>query len=393
MSYLKFHSDQLFDGYRFRDQHEVLITDHNGVVEGIVPMEDAGDDVQHFEGIICPGFVNAHCHLELSYLKNIIPRHTGLVDFISQVMQGRNAAAELIQEAIVEAENEMIANGIVAVGDICNTTHTIAQKQKGRLVYQNLIEVAGFVPAAAQNRFDAMAEVADAFYQSFPHNTSIVPHAPYSVSEPLFELVRDFPGNKIFSIHNQESAQENLFFKDKQGEFLNLYNNIGVDLSFFQATGKGSIDYYVGKVAKDINTLFVHNTFTAKEDIDNIALQLKNSYFCLCPSANLYIENQLPDIDLFRHFNGGNNVVIGTDSLASNSSLNILQELSVIENIYPSIAIEELLKWATINGAKAIYVDNLLGSFEKYKKPGVIKIGCKKYSSKSLDNSTIEVFL
>ena len=178
MSYLKFHSNQLFDGYRFRDQNEVLIATDKGVIEGIVQIEDAGDDVQHIDGIICPGFINAHCHLELSYLKDTIPQHTGLVGFLSQVMQGRNAASELIEEAIIQAENEMISNGIVAVGDICNTTHTLAQKQKGRLQYQNLIEVAGFVPEAALNRFNAIKEVAKEFYRFFPDNTSIVPHAP-----------------------------------------------------------------------------------------------------------------------------------------------------------------------------------------------------------------------
>ena len=393
MSYLKFHSDRLFDGYHFRDKNEVLIATPKGVIEGIVPIEDAGDDVQHIDGIICPGFVNAHCHLELSYLKNSIPQHTGLVGFILQVMQGRNAATELIEEAIIQAENEMIANGIVAVGDICNTTHTLAQKQKGRLKYQNLVEVAGFIPSAAQNRFNSITEIAKEFYQLFPNNTSIVPHAPYSVSAPLFDLIKNNPNNKVFSIHNQESAQENLFFKDKQGDFLNLYNNLGVDLSFFHPTGKKSIDYYLHNVVSDINSIFVHNTFTSKDDIDKIIQLLKNPYFCLCPQANLYIENQLPDINLFRQVNGGNNMVIGTDSLASNSALNILKELSLIENHYPDIKIEELLKWATINGAKAIYFEKSLGSFEIYKTPGINKISSEKYSLKNLDISTIEVLL
>ena len=260
MSYLKFHSDRLFDGYRFRNQNEVLIATPKGVIEGIVPLEDAGDDVQHIDGIICPGFINAHCHLELSYLKNSIQQHTGLLSFISQVMQGRNAATELIEEAIIQAENEMIANGIVAVGDICNTTHTIVQKQKGRLQYQNLIEVAGFIPDAAKNRFNSISEVAKEFYQLFPNNTSIVPHAPYSVSAPLFDLIKNNSNNKVFSIHNQESAQENLFFKEKQGDFLNLYKNIGVDLSFFNSIGKGSIDYYLHNVASDITVSYTHLT-------------------------------------------------------------------------------------------------------------------------------------
>ncbi len=393
MSYLKFHSYQLFDGYRFRNQEEVLIATDKGVIEGIVPIKDAGDDVQYIDGIICPGFVNAHCHLELSYLKDIIPQHTGLVSFLSQVMQGRNAATELIEEAIVEGEKEMIANGIVAVGDICNTMHTITQKQKGRLHYQNFIEVAGFVPGAAQNRFNNIKEVAKEFYRFFPYNTSIVPHAPYSVSKPLFDLIRNYPDNKLFSIHNQESDQENIFFKEKEGDLLNLYDNLGVDLSFFQPSGKSCIDYYLQNVAKDINSIFVHNTFTSREDIESITNQLTNPYFCLCPSANLYIENKLPVIHLFSQVNGGNNIVIGTDSLASNSSLNVLKELSVIQSYCPDISLEALLKWATINGAKSISLEKTLGSFEKNKVPGINKIVSKKYLAKNLVISTINVLL
>ena len=107
-------------------------------------------------------------------------------------------------------------------------------------------------------------------YHFFPDNTSIVPHAPYSVSQPPFDLIRHHPHNKVFSIHNQESEQENLFFKDAKGHFLNLYNNLGVDLSFFTPTGKNSIHHYLQHIAKDIHSIFVHNTFTSKDDLNNI---------------------------------------------------------------------------------------------------------------------------
>lgn len=393
MSFIKFHADQLFDGYRFRKQDEVLVTDEKGKIYGIIPLADAGEDIRKVEGILCPGFVNAHCHLELSFLKGVIPTHTGLVGFVSQVMQHRNANSEIIEQSIIDAEAEMIANGIVAVGDICNTPNTIAQKQKGRVRYQNFIEVAGFVPGAAESRFNAIKEIAEQFYIYFPNNTSIVPHAPYSVSLPLLDKIKEHSRNKIFSIHNQESAQETLFFKEQTGDFLSLYNNLGVDLSFFKNTYKSSVEYYIGKIAKEMNALFVHNTFTSKEDIDNIVNQINNPYFCLCPAANLYIENSLPNINLFRSVNDGNNIVVGTDSLASNNSLNILGELSIIQQHFPVIEVEELLKWATINGARALTLEKSLGSFEINKQPGVLQIFSKKNLGNNLVNSTIKVFL
>ena len=384
MSYLKFHADQLFDGYRFRDRDEVLITDDKGVVKDIVPLTEAGEDIRKIEGIICPGFVNAHCHLELSYLKGAIPRNTGLVSFLSQVMQGRNAVPEVIEESIVNAENEMLANGIVAVGDICNTTHTIKQKQKGRISYHNFIEVAGFAPANAQQRYDAMEAIAKEFSKDFPNTISIVPHAPYSVSKTLFQLIKNNKSNKLFSIHNQECDAENEFFKEKQGDFLNLYNNIGLELSFFKPTGKRSVDYYLSYISRGMKALFVHNTVSTEEDLHKVISNLAHPYFCLCPSANLYIENKLPDIELFRRMSNGNNIVIGTDSLASNSSLDILKELMVIQSHYPSIELAELLKWGTINGSNALGVEKMKGSFEKNKAPGIINIEPKKNFVKNL---------
>src|SRR5690606_11514428 len=117
MAYQKFRADQLFDGYRMRDDQSVLITDEEGIVKEIISLADAGDDIQYSPGIISPGFVNCHCHLELSHMKDIIPRETGLVQIVTQVMKERHYPEHKILEVIDEAESEMLRNGIVAVGD------------------------------------------------------------------------------------------------------------------------------------------------------------------------------------------------------------------------------------------------------------------------------------
>ncbi len=95
----------------------------------IVDEPEAGEDIQKLDGLISPGFTNCHCHLELSHLKGLIPEGTGLVDFVFSVVTKRNTTEELIQQAIKDAENEMINNGIVAVGDICNNADTLLQKE------------------------------------------------------------------------------------------------------------------------------------------------------------------------------------------------------------------------------------------------------------------------
>ena len=122
----------------------------------------------------------------------------------------------------------------------------------------------------------------------------------------------------------------------------------------------------------------MHDTFTKQADIDflNRVLKLRTpgsqpqTFFCLCVNANQYIEDALPPIELFRRNNC--TIVLGTDSLASNWSLSILDEIKTIRKNLPKIPLEEILGWATINGAKALGMANALGSFEKGKRPGAV---------------------
>ena len=355
---------------------KVLIVDKNGIVESIVDVELAGDDVQTYKGIISPGFVNCHCHLELSYLKNSIPKHTGMVDFILQILSKKSMDIEIIEQAIEAAENEMIANGIVAVGDICNTTQTIKQKLKNNLQYYNFIEIAGFVPNAAQQRFVAGLAVHNEFAKYFANNLNIVPHAPYSVSQNLFNLINQFSNGKITSIHNQESEDENLFFEQKQGNFLELYKTLGIDISYFKATNKTSLQSSINNLSNAQKAILVHNTFTSLQDVELIKSSTKlhktQFYLCLCVITNEYINNCTPNLKDF--FKTNQNIVIGTDSLASNSCLNILAEIQTIHRLHNNISIENLLQFATLNGAKALGFENKFGSFENGKQPGVLLI-------------------
>src|SRR6476661_3008858 len=125
--YQKFSADKLFIGNEIL-QNRVLITDEKGIVENIIAPEDAGDGIQYMEGIISPGFINCHCHLELSHMRGLIPEETGLIDFVFAVVTQRHFPEEEILDAIDRAEAEMISNGTVAVGDICNNLYTLHQK-------------------------------------------------------------------------------------------------------------------------------------------------------------------------------------------------------------------------------------------------------------------------
>ena len=372
MAYLKFKADKLFDGYRFLDDDKVLITDDDGVVQDIVAGTEAGNDVQQFSGILSPGFINCHCHLELSHMKGLIPERTGLGKFVLNVVQQRHFPDEEILQAIEKAEDEMLANGIVAVGDICNNALTVAQKTKGRMYYHNFIEASGFLPQIAQQRFERSV----GFFKEYAMNysipvesNSIVPHAPYSVANELWELTIHFPGNHLFTIHNQETAAENEWFINKQGEFAEMYAAMNIDASFFKPYGKSSLQTYLSKFLSNQSVILVHNVHTSEEDILFAKDSGKQLHWCLCPNANQYITGQLPDIDLMiKH---GCEIVLGTDSLASNHQLSILEEMKTIQQHFPHIEMETMLQWATSNGAKALQMYSLLGSFEKGKRPGV----------------------
>jgi cytosine/adenosine deaminase-related metal-dependent hydrolase len=100
----------------------------------------------------------------------------------------------------------------------------------------------------------------------------------------------------------------------------------------------------------------------------------RQTFYCLCPNANLYISNVLPDIHLLMKEQC--NIVLGTDSLASNHQLSIAEEIKTIQNNFPGISLETMLQWATINGARALQMDDTLGSFEKGKQPGVLLLEC-----------------
>ncbi len=388
MAFHKFRGDQLFDGYRLLDDQHILITTGDGVIEEITTISETGvDDVQSFSGIISPGFINCHCHLELSHMKGYIPEKTGLVQFVTQVIKDRHFEETTILSAIENAETEMLSAGIVAVGDICNNNLTIQQKAKGRMRYHNFIEASGFLPQVAAQRFARSLDFFNEYgklYTNPANANSIVPHAPYSVSEELWDRSIHFPGNQLMTIHNQETEGENELFLNKTGEFLNFYQTLGMDASFFQNSGKTSLQSYLSKFLPGQQLILVHNVHTSAEDLAycHETGNGRKISWCFCPNANLYIGGKLPDVDLF--IKNDLSIVLGTDSLASNHQLSMMAEMRTIRENFPSVKIEQLLRWATINGAMALQLDNILGSFEKGKKPGVVVTEANLSSSKRL---------
>lgn len=363
-------------------ENGVIVVDDDGKILAIEKLEDHDPaTVQHFRGAIVPGFVNAHCHLELSHMKGVAPTGTGLLPFLKTVVNYRDVSEEKIQQAIALADREMWDNGIQAVGDICNKADTVATKINSRIRYYSFVEMFDFLKDEwAQPTFDGYHRVFQQQPGEGQHRKSCVPHAPYTVSKTLFGLINaanDCGEVLTVSIHNQETEHEDNFFLHKTGDFINFFKDFGIDVSDFEPTGQPSIYYAMARMDPRHRTLFVHNTMTGP---DAIAAAIKwskgNCFWATCPNANLYIENRLPRYNYF--LEAGARVCIGTDSLTSNWQLSVLEEMKTIARYQSFIPFDTLLQWATLNGAQALGFDDQLGSIEPGKRPGLLLLNLEK---------------
>jgi len=295
-----------------------------------------------------------------------------LTNFVLSVMNHRFQTFHLKEEEILIAEKNMLNSGIVALGDICNTSDSGAAKQAKLLSYYNFIEILGWAPEQAASRYETGKKLAAAFIDMGldENHLSLNPHAPYSVSDRLWNLMKQDFKDKTITIHNQESAAENEYFTSGTGDLVRMYSQLKMDTSHFKVPGSRSLPHILSRLQDARQILLVHNTYTDETDLTEIRSLNKKLFLCLCPNANLYIENRLPDIPLFRKHNSL--IVLGTDSLASNHHLSILEEMKTIKKAFPYISTPEMLVWATSNGAKALAFEDNLGDFTRGKKPGVV---------------------
>lgn len=373
----------------------LIIDDENKIRDLIDPKNsniDSIEDLEFYNGVIVPGFINTHCHLELSYLKNIFPEKLKLAGFINNINKNRNKGIENAELSIKNALMEIKKSGTVAVGDISNSNLTFPFKIKSSIYFHTFIECFGINPDEANNRFNNTVKLYDELQRNNLKG-SIVPHAPYSLSKKLLNLIYEFNQaneNSIVSIHNQESEEENKLFKSKEGEILDALVKLGLSKDFFTKTGKSSLESIINFIPKTNKTILVHNTFSSKDDIQIAEKYFENLFWCICPNSNLYIENTMPDLNMLNKF--CKNITIGTDSLASNHELSILKELITISENFPEISFEESISWATINGSNALNIQESFGSFEIGKKPGVNLIQNFDFEKMSVSkNSDIKV--
>jgi len=349
----------------------VVTTEDDGTIISVA--DTSGElkenhSLEFHNGIIIPGFVNCHCHLELSHLRGSVPQGSGLGPFVGQINNTRSAESEVIISSARSADNYMYREGISLCGDICNTSDTFGIKKESRIKYINLVEVFGIDPEKASRRMDIVTQVSEAS-EKMNIKWSLVPHSAYSVSLTLLRLLRNkSENNKVTSVHFLETASEKEFLENNTGVLMESYKQ-----SKFVPERLETVQNHIDAVLREItpagNLILVHNTFADRNTVKALKKR-ENLYWCLCPNSNEYIEKVIPPATLLA--GEGCVIVIGTDSLASNTKLSILSELITLQMNFPLLSIEDLVGWATVNGAKALGEENTFGTIEPGKKPGLL---------------------
>ncbi len=356
----------------------VQVTDEGVVTKVGESVDQSGSSTgtEIHSGIIAPGFVNCHCHLELSHLKEKIAGNRGIGEFIGEISRKREVPEKEMTIAAAMADAEMFSEGTAGVGDISNTGLTLNIKKYSKINYFTFVEVFGFHPSRAEKATGTALSILELF-RSASLPASIVPHSAYSVSDLLFEKIGKLGAEacSILSVHNQESEDEIRFFTTGNGPILeHLVHNLGIDVSHWKPSAFSPLQSVIKKLPEGTPLLLVHNTFMGPDDVLFLKEKRRtdNTYLVLCPNSNLHISGSLPPLPLFRSENFP--ICIGTDSLASNSRLSVLSELITLQRYFPETTTHELLKWGCRNGAEALGMKKQLGTIEPGKKPGLVLI-------------------
>lgn len=345
----------------------------DGTVLGVESCDriDSLPQTEYHNGILIPGMTNAHCHLELSCFRGAIPAQVGMVEFIRNVVSRRNDFSREEQEArAIEEDLSMWREGVQAVGDISNDTTSfpakIRARTEGRTRYHTFAEFFG-MPADDEAEAFYRRSVDPVVTAATEAGLPVTPtqHSTYFMSDRLFKLAADSP---LMSIHFMETPAEVEFF-DRKGGIFELVSAAGGREPDFLAYG-GHAERLVGSLPREAHLILIHNTQMRRQDMELILDYFEDVTFVLCPRSNYYIDADFPPAQML--YEAGARVALGTDSLSSNRSLSMVEEMKWLCGHNPSLPLAAVLQWATLNGAQALRFGDEIGSFEPGKRPGAV---------------------
>ena len=351
------------------ERNIIVDVDSDGTIIAVERYDniDREAHVEFFPGILIPGMVNAHCHLELSYLRGAIAEGGGYATFASEIgrVRGNYTNEERLYAATV-ADAMMWEQGVEAVADIANDDLVMPIKERSRIHYKTMFEFFGLNNHNTEPLEALAKQYADA---------SVTPHSTYSVQEQEFNhLCKRY--SSLLSLHFLESENEALLYQH-EGSLQQWYSRMGWECEFLH---HGTPAQRVAHcVPTDSHLLLVHATCATREDVTTIerALQGRASWV-LCPESNRYISNLRPPVAMLEDM--GANIAIGTDSLASARRLSMADNMLLLGDI----PVERLLTYATINGAKALGIEATKGSIEVGKRPGLVIVEGVDYATMRL---------
>lgn len=375
----KFAADFAFtlDGSAKPVERPLVVTDEAGKILSVSQYsQDELSDAEYHEGILIPGMINAHCHIELSHLKGAFRQATGMSGFINQINELRESVDEKGRFEAMKAEFENFSRqGVVAVSDIsnCNESFPLKKEYRDKVYYRTFVELFGTEKADAEAILEGGQRTADQA-TAMGLEASVTPHSCYTMSPKLLEITaKRGLESGIISYHNQESQEEEDMIMKGSGALSDNYHGRG--LSTPPVTGTTALEYFIdriaekeGKVKGRIN--LVHNVVISQRSIDRAKEALQSPFFTICPLSNIFIHRQLPPIDLMRKNNL--KICIGTDSLSSNLILDMVREMECLQENFPGLELGEILVWACTNGAELLGKQDSLGSIEKGKTPGIV---------------------
>lgn len=351
--------------------------DDDGTVTGVGPCGDISSEECFHDGALVPGFVNAHCHVELSHLHGKFRKGTGMAGFIDQINELRDWAGRDVKSSLVrEWMDKMWADGVSAMADISNDDSSFEVKAAHPMYTRTFLEVFGSEPHMCEGVMSdvtALNEQADrAGIDAAP-----TPHSCYTMSPQLLSASAAAGLEKGWlSYHSQESQEEEDLLISGSGAMYENRKRSG--MSTPPVTGESSLKYFLDRLAVakpapyDEHILLVHNVCLGQSDIDSAKKVMNNVYWAICPLSNIFIHNALPPVPLMRE--NRLDIMVGTDSLSSNDDLNMVKELYCLHENFPEVPMDELLRWASLNGARFLSKADVLGTLTPGKKPGIVLI-------------------
>lgn len=364
--------------------------DDDGVIVAVGACH-AGEAVE--KGAVTPGFVNAHCHLELSHLHKKFRKGTGMAGFIDQINALRDWASDDVKTVLVrEWMDKLWKDGVSAVADISNDASSFPVKSESPVYTRTFLEVFGTEPEDCQGVIDSVTAL-DKVAKEFGIDAAPTPHSCYTMSPELLSA-SSAAGLKsgFLSYHSQESQEEEDLMISGTGAMAENRRRAG--MSTPPVTGESSLKYFIDRLAAvkpaphAEHILLVHNVTLQQDDVDAAKKAFNNVFWAICPLSNMFIHNALPPIELMRK--NGLKICLGTDSLSSNDDLDMMAEMKCLHTNFPQVPMNEILCWASSNGAQFLAKEDVLGSLAVGKRPGIVRISGLDENGQLTDESRSE---